>query len=185
MPPEFQFRSLTEDDFELLHAWLNQPQVREFYQKEPITLAEVDAHYRPRLALGWPTRCFIAMIDHEPFAYLQTYTLAAWPDYAASLHLDHGTSMDFYIGDPAYGGRGLGQAMLRQFLDRVMWVLYPSESLCYLAHAASNHRALAASRAAGFQHLRNLMEDGQTISLLVFELNHPISIDYCKKCAYS
>ncbi len=168
MSPEIQFRSLTEDDFALLHAWLNKSHVREFYQKEPITLAEVDAHYRPRLAPGWPTRCFIAMLDDKPFAYLQTYTLAAWPNYAALLQLGHGTSMDFYIGEPAFVGRGLGQAMLRQFLDRVLWVLYPGESLCYLAHAASNHRALAASRSAGFQHLRNVMEDGKTISLLVF-----------------
>lgn len=169
MSPEIQFRSLTEDDFALQHTWLNQPLVREFYQKEPISLAEVEAHYRPRLAPGWPTRCWIAMIDHEPFAYLQTYTLVAWPDYASRLQLDSGVCMDFYIGDPAFLGRGLGQAMIGQFLDRVLWVLYPEESLCYLAHAASNLRALAASRAAGFQHLRNLMEDGQTISLLVFE----------------
>ena len=109
------------------------------------------------------------MIDHEPFAYLQTYILAAWPDYASRLKLDSGVCMDFYIGDPAFLSRGLGQAMIGQFLNGVLWALYPEESLCYVAHAASNLRALAASQGAGFQHLRNLMEDGQTISLLVFE----------------
>ena len=169
MPPEIQFRSLTEDDFELLHAWLNQPQVREFYQKEPISLAEVEAHYRPRLAPQWPTRCFIGMFNEEPFAYLQTYTLAAWPEYAALLQLDSGLSMDFYIGEPSYLGRGLGQAMLRHFLDQVLWVLYPAESRCYLAHSASNHRALKASKASGCQYLRDFIEDRQTMSLLVFE----------------
>lgn len=169
MLPEIQFRSLTEDDFKLLHTWLNQPLVREFYQKVPITLAEVADEYRPRLAPQWPARCFIAMFHEEPFAYLQTYTLAAWPEYAALLQLDHGVSIDFYIGEPSCLGRGLGQAMLRQFLDQVLWVLYPAESRCYLAHSASNHRALKASKASDFQYLRNFIREAQTMSLLVFE----------------
>ncbi len=168
MLPEIHFRSLTEDDFELLHTWLNQPLVREFYQKEAITLAEVDAHYRPRLSQQWPTRCLFAMFQEEPFAYLQTYTLAAWPDYAALLQLDHGVSIDFYIGEPGYLGKGLGRAMLTQFLAQVLWVLYPAESRCYLAHTASNHRALNASKASGFRYLRDFIEEGQTMTLLVF-----------------
>ena len=171
MSPEIQFRSLTEDDFELLHVWLNQPLVRQFYQKLPISPVEVDAHYRPRLAPLWPTRCFIAMFHQEPFAYLQTYTLAAWPDYAALLQLDHGVSMDFYIGEPDYLGKSLGQAMLRKFLEQVLWVLYPAESRCYIAHSALNYRALKSSQAAGFHYLREFMQDGQTMSLLIFERN--------------
>lgn len=169
MPPEIQFRSLTEEDFKLLHTWLNQPLVREFYQKVPITPAEVADHYRPKLAPQWPTRCFIAMLHEVPFAYLQTYTLVAWPDYAALLQLDHGVSMDFYIGEPRYLGTGLGRAMLKQFLNQVLWVLYPTESRCYLAHSASNHRALKASTASDFQYLRDFIVEAQTMSLLVFE----------------
>jgi aminoglycoside 6'-N-acetyltransferase len=150
-------------------AWLAQPHVKAFYQPNPISLAEVCDRYGPRLADDWPTRCHIAESRGRPFAYLQSYRIADWPEWAAQIDVFQGLSVDLYIGEPAFLGRGYGQAMLAAYVRDVAFPAWPDERRCYIAHAVANSRALACSRAVGFQELGLFDEDGVTMRLLVLE----------------
>lgn len=170
MPPAdaIGFRSVTEADLPLLHAWLNRPHLRQFYQKRPITLDEVRAEYAPAIRGEEPGRLHLALHDGFPFGYLQCYRNLDYPDYARELDLNDGTSIDFYIGEPDKLGRGLGKRMERSYALDVVFPLYPDESHCYVCHEAANLIALACSQAAGFTALRDVTEAGLPSRLLVY-----------------
>ena len=163
------FRPMAAADFPVMAKWLAQPHVRAFYQREPISLAEVCDRYGPRLAEAWPTRCHIAESRGRPFAYLQCYRNSDWPDWAAEIEVVEGLSIDLYIGEPAFVGRGYGQAMLRAYVRDVAFPRWPDAERCYIAHAAQNVRALACSRAVGFRDIRLFDEDAVTMRLLALE----------------
>jgi len=162
------FRSVTEADLPLLHAWLNRPHLRQFYQKRPITLDEVRAEYAPAIRGEEPGRLHLALQEGRPFGYLQCYRNLDYPDYARELALGDGTSIDFYIGEPDRLRRGLGKRMERSYVLDVVFPLYPAESHCYVCHEAANLAALACSQAAGFRPLRDVIEAGQPSRLLRF-----------------
>lgn len=160
------FRPLEFADCPLLTCWLAQPLVRRFYQKEPITLEEVEAEYGPTIRGEEPSLSHLALSGSAPFAYLQCYAIMAYPAYARTIGVDHGVSIDLYIGDPGFVGRGFGRAMLAGYLGRVAFPAYPNEDLAYIAHEPDNLAALGCSRAVGFRPLRRIVEDGVVDQLL-------------------
>jgi aminoglycoside 6'-N-acetyltransferase len=168
--PAVGFRPVAETDFPLMNAWLAQPHVRTFFQKEPITLAEVAAKYGPRVRGEAPTRCHLALDGAgQSFGYLQSYRNLDWPDWAAEIDVADGLSIDLYIGERNRLGGGYGRAMLGSYIRDVAFPLYPGESRCYIAHALGNSPALACSRAVGFRDLGDFVEDGVNMRLLLIE----------------
>jgi len=161
------FRPLAFADCALLTLWLAEPHVRRFYQKQPITLVEVEAEYGPTIRGEEPSLSHIAAAGGVPFGYIQCYANMAYPDYADTIGVDHGVSVDLYIGDPAFVGRGFGRAMLAGYFARVAFPAYPDEMLAYIAHEPDNLAALACSLAVGFKPLRQIVEDGVVDQLLV------------------
>ncbi len=157
---EIRFEPLSFGHLEMVTGWLAEPHVRRFYQKEPTTLAEVAAEYGPVIRGEEPSLSHIASSDGRPFGYIQCYANKAYPDYAAILGVDHGVSVDLYIGDPTFVGRGFGRAMLAGYLRRVAFPTYPDEGVAYIAHEPGNLPALACSRSVGFRPLRTIWEDG-------------------------
>ena len=120
----FAFRPMTEADLPLLHGWFEQPHVREFYDREPRTLAEVSESYLGKIRGEVPTRPFIALLDAAPIGYLQVYRIADHPDYATAIDVgDDAAGVDMLIGEPAHAHRGLGAPLLRQFIDEIVWPL--------------------------------------------------------------
>ncbi|HLY77868.1 MAG TPA: GNAT family N-acetyltransferase [Caulobacteraceae bacterium] len=165
--PTVEFRPLAFADCRLLTRWLMAPHVRRFYQKEPITLAEVEAEYGPTIRGEEPSLSHIASSAGAPFGYIQCYANMAYPEYAETIGVDHGISVDLYVGEPAFVGRGFGRAMLASYLAQVAFAAYPDEDLAYIAHEPANLAALACSQAVGFKPLRQIVEDGVVDQLLV------------------
>src|SRR5215813_10549128 len=110
--PVVDFRPLAASDFPLLTAWLATPQVRAFYQKEPVTLSDVALEYGPAVRGEEPTLCALATDAGKPFAYLQCYRNSDYPDWAAVIGVPDGISVDLYIGEASHLRRGYGQAAL-------------------------------------------------------------------------
>jgi len=164
--PEISFRRLEETDFPLLAAWLAEPQVRRFYQKQPITLEEVAREYESPVRRQEPTICSLAKICGAPFAYLQCYRNADYPEWGDLLGAANGVSVDLFIGDPACLHRGLGQAALSEYLRQVAFAAYPGERCAYIAHERGNAAALRCSEAVGFRPLRMFEEKGVETVLL-------------------
>lgn len=166
---EIVFSALRPEERSLLHGWLNRPHLRRFFQKQPVTLAEVEAEYGPAVRGEEPTHCHLARRDGKPFGYLQCYALRDWPDWAALIESSDGIGVDLAIFEPHMLGRGFGRAMLRAYLDSVAFPLYPAERKCFIAHELDNHAAVACSSAVGFRYLRDFREGDHVNALFVLE----------------
>jgi aminoglycoside 6'-N-acetyltransferase len=165
--PKMEFQPLTQTDLPLLHTWLNQEHLRAHYQKEPITLEAVVQKYSPRIHGEVPTFCHIAVVNGRPIGKIQCYRVANYPDYAAEIGVSEGISVDLFIGDPFFLGKGFGKAMLRQYL-KLAFAKFPNERHCYICHDVNNKTALSCSKSAGFQWVKNVIEEGAQCELLVF-----------------
>jgi len=161
------FRLLAAADFPMLTGWLAQPHVRRFVQKTPMTLEDVAAKYGPRVQGEQPIICHVAQSDGGDFGYLQAYLNRDWPD-AADGQAD-GISLDLYIGEPAFLGRGLGRGMLGAYA-RGLALPHFAETTAYIAHELANTAALACSKVVGFTPLREFVEDGEPMLLLKLEV---------------
>jgi aminoglycoside 6'-N-acetyltransferase len=168
--PAVRFRPVAETDFPLMTGWLAQPHVRTFFQKQPTNLEEVAAKYGARVRGDAPTRCHLALDGAgRSFGYLQCYRNLDWPDWAAEIDVKDGLSIDLYIGDPAFVGRGYGRAMLGGYVREAAFPLYPGETTCFIVHAHDNTAALACSRSVGFRDVGSFVEDGIDMRLLLIE----------------
>jgi aminoglycoside 6'-N-acetyltransferase len=170
MDPEryraLRFEPLKESDLPGMYGWLQALHVREFYHTKPLpSWQETQAHYLQRLDPNWPTRCFLICVDCA-IGYIQTYRIADYPDYAATIGETEGISVDLFIGEPQYSGNGWGRLILLKFVSDVAFPLFPEENVCWICHDKLNHRALGASRAVGFQYARDFIEDGRQKELL-------------------
>ena len=163
------FRPLQDADLPMLTAWLAEPHVRRFYQKQPVTLADVTREYGPTIRGEEPSRSHLAIRNGAPFAYLQCYRNVDYPEWCAIIGARDGISVDLFIGDPACLRRGLGQAALGAYLRRVAFPAYPGETRAYIGHELINTAALECSQAVGFRPLRSFLEDGFEMMLLAFD----------------
>jgi aminoglycoside 6'-N-acetyltransferase len=159
------FRLVAAEDFPLLWRWRMHPHVRRFYQKAPITLEELAAHLGPRITGEEATLCHLALHQGQAFAYLQCYRNADWPRWAALIGETAGVSIDLHIGEPEFLGRGFGRAMLGEYVRHVALPAY-DESAAFIAHETTNVAALRCSVAAGFEPLREFVEEGVRMRLL-------------------
>ena len=166
---EIAFRDLDLGDLARLADWLNRPHLRRFYQFAPTTPEAVAAKYGAYIRGAAPTHSHLALLDGAPFAYLQCYRIADWPDWQAVVQTTEGISIDLFIAEPELIGRGLGRQMLARYLDAVAFPLYPDERLCWIGHQLPNLAALACSEACGFAAERQCIEDGKPYVLLVRE----------------
>ena len=167
MTGQIAYRRLTEADLPLMADWLDRPHLRAFYQREPISLAAVAAKYGPRIRREVPTQCWLAILGKTPFGYLQCYRLADWADWRATIGVDHGVSIDLFIGEPGLIGQGIGRRMLSGFVDRVAFPQHPEERLCWIGHELENVAARRCSAAAGFVPVREYVEDDNRCILMV------------------
>ena len=163
------FRAVAVSDFPLLAAWLTRPDVRRFYQKLPIALDDVALEYGPAVRGEEPTICHLAMAGDAPFAYLQCYRNADYPEWADTIGANDGVSVDLFIGEPAYLHRGFGRLALGAYLRQVAFPRYGGEKRAFIAHEPLNTAALRCSRAAGFRPLRRFLEGETDMELFVID----------------
>jgi aminoglycoside 6'-N-acetyltransferase len=162
-----KFDPLEDKDLPVLYSWLQKPHIREFYHKKSLPdWEEMSADYRRRLSPDWPTRCYLSYAGLVPMGYIQAYRVADYPEYAAMIGEDQGISLDLFIGDLAFVGKGWGRLILLKFLNEIAFPLFQPEEICWIYHDKLNHRALSASRAAGFRSVRDFTEEGDLKELM-------------------
>ncbi len=92
---------------------------------------------------------------------MQWYLNRSFPDYgAATIDVGQGVSIDYYIGEPAYLGRGLGSKMLSVLVEQAKPVLDQPDRLFCIGHANENLRTIRCSKRAGFVELKSFEEKG-------------------------
>lgn len=162
------FEPLKEEYLRQIYGWRKAPHVREFYQRKPPTWEGVREKYIPRLQPDSPTKCFLVSAG-DRMGCIQTYRMADWPEYAAAIGERTGIGIDLFIGEAGYVGKGWGPLILVKFLSDIAFPLFPEENTAGSPHDKLNHRALGASRAAGFRYVRDFVEEGVQQRLLLIE----------------
>ena len=146
-PPQFSFLPLAEADLPLIARWLDAPHVREWWGDPQAELANITAHLDdPQVD---PYRVDLA---DRPIAYLQCYRV--WPNPPAAFRDQPcgACGIDLFIGEPDCLGRGLGRAMIRQF---VAWLFAVTDAPCVIIDPdPANRRAIRSYEKAAFRHLR-------------------------------
>lgn len=69
---ELGFRPLRHDDLPMLHAWLEQPHVAEWWSPIP-TVAELTTDYTPLIRESSRDRAWIVTLDDRDVGFIQSY----------------------------------------------------------------------------------------------------------------
>lgn len=154
---DIKFKKMELSDLTLLHTWLNAPHVHEFYDKDKEnTLTDVQKRYVPKIRGEKPTNCYFALHEGKPVGYIQKYFVNDYPELGGYLQYDDTVvSVDLFIGDAKYMGKGFGSPMLSEFLNQVVFA-DPKVTMCMIGPEPSNKRAIRSYEKVGFQHVQTL-----------------------------
>lgn len=141
---------VSENDITVLHKWLNDPQVLEFYEgrDKRFRLEQLRAKYLARTSV---TRCIVRDAG-IPVAYIQFYPIAEAErseyGYDAGIRV---YGMDQFIGDPRSWGKGLGPQIIRLVVD---FLIRSGAEVVTMDPRVSNLRAIRAYEKCGFQQVK-------------------------------
>lgn len=166
------FRALARADLDMLHGWLNEPEVARWYSSGAApSRAAVRRKYGPRIAGRSPTRVYVCRVDGRDAGLAQTYRLAEYPALAAALDAAAGwAGLDYLLGEPDLRGRRLAHRIIDAFVDTVVAAL-PGVDVCASLPAHDNVRSARALARAGFREIARVeVEPGQLDRLMIREL---------------
>jgi AacA4 family aminoglycoside N(6')-acetyltransferase len=160
---------MTEQDLPLLHDWLQQPHMVEWWGGEaerPKTLAETRVRYLPRLLAEERVTPYIAMLGDEPIGYAQSYVALGSGDGWWEEETDPGVrGIDQSLGRPELLGRGLGTQLVKALVERLF--ADPAVSRIQTDPSPENLRAIRCYEKAGFRRLRTIVTpDGPAVYML-------------------
>lgn len=153
-----QFRKLRLNDLSLLHQWLNQQFVKEWYSTHELTdAAAIERKYLPCIESKRPTQCYIFYYQDTPVGYIQSYKIGDYPEYAQFFDMDTNglVGVDMFIGNQEYFGQGLGSLVLKKFLHDIVSKMDGITS-CVIGPDPKNARAIRSYEKAGFTYLRTI-----------------------------
>jgi len=145
-----RFRKLEHADLPLMHRWLNAPHVAEWWGDEALPLDEIVVKYAPRIDGKEDVRCFVIVHSDAPIGYIQAYPVG-----------EDSAGIDLLIGEVEFHHRGLGAAIIRQFLNDVVFA-NPAVESCIIDPAVSNRGAIRAYEKAGFQFFKTVLDPGES-----------------------
>jgi aminoglycoside 6'-N-acetyltransferase len=159
------FEPLRTDDLPLLEDWLGREHVRRWW-RDPVELAlakRVEGIVEDR------TEQYLIVDDGRPVGMIQTYLVADSPEWEAIVGAEPGLAgVDLLIGEPDAVGRGLGPQVLAQFAREVVFARPGTNALVATVEEA-NRRSWRAFEKAGFEHVRDVEEDGLPHRLMRLE----------------
>jgi RimJ/RimL family protein N-acetyltransferase len=161
----FSFRPLEMADLPLLHSWMAQPHWTEWWGPAP-TLDEVKAEYGAWVNDRSKVQPHIALLDGQPFGYIQSYVAMNSGGGWWEAETDPGVhGIDQSIGDAAQLNRGLGTAMVKAFMAR----LFQDPQVTYIQTDPDPHnaRAIRCYEKAGFSPVGEVQTPDGTALLMV------------------
>lgn len=169
---EIAFRPMRRTDFPLLQKWLSEPHIDSWWH-QPFTLAEVEETYGPRVDGTKPTHMYLILLNENPIGWVQWYRWSDYPDHAAQLRADRNAAgFDLAIGDKNLLGRGLGSAIIDQFLQRYVFI-HPDITGVVSDPEETNLRSLRAFQKAGFDTNSVVQVKGESVLRRIAVLKRP------------
>lgn len=149
------FRPLSRDDFPMLARWLAQPHVQRWWQHDPAPDA-VEADFAPAVDGADPTEVLIVADGDRPVGLVQRYRIGDHTQWHHALAVvdasPDAVGIDYLIGEPDATGRGLGTAMIRQFVADI-WRRHPSAPAVVVAAQQHNPASWRALEKVGFRRV--------------------------------
>jgi aminoglycoside 6'-N-acetyltransferase len=143
MASQYRFRAMSVEDLPMVRRWLEAPHVREWWG-DPDTQFALVSEDLTHPAMDQ----FIVAAGDRPFAYLQCYDPAAWPDSGLGMQPAGARGIDQFIGEVDMIGRGHGSTLIRSIVDKLLREGTPR---VMTDPDPANIRAVRAYEKAGFQ----------------------------------
>lgn len=161
-----EFRHLDDVDLPQIEAWLRREHVAEWW-RDPLEIA-VEKR-RAAIEGRRDVDHYVIVDDGRAIGMIQTYSVADHPQWGEAIGVEpEAAGVDLFIGELDAVGRGLGAAVLEQFAREVVFAR--SETTAAVATVEeANRRSWRAFEKAGFQHVRDVEEDGLPHRLMRLE----------------
>lgn len=155
------FRRLVDDDLPLLHSWLNEPGVIEWWEGDDVSWEAVVRDYGS--ASKSSTEHWIACLEGTDIGWIQCYPAVDEPEETEPW-FDFGidrtaAGIDYLVGDPAGRGKGIGSAMIRAFVVDIVFGLHPDWSQACAGPFLGNQSSWRALEKAGFRFVGIIDDD--------------------------
>jgi aminoglycoside 6'-N-acetyltransferase len=171
MPPEagsIRFEPIAEGHLPMMHDWLKQPHVRQWWGDPDEELALI----RRILTEDDGTEGFIVFVDSAPLGYIQSWRPAKfagthWVEEAPWLrNVPRDTiGIDIFIGPADLVAQGVGPQAIRAFAERLFALGAPR---LIIDPDAGNRRAVRVYEKVGFTTFGR--HDGKSESTILMEL---------------
>jgi len=155
------------DDLPLMHVWLGRPHIRRWWGPRG-SYEKVVSDFLPAIEGADPTDPYVVLLEGQPIGFVQTYLLADYPDYAASVGADEGAAgVDLFVADEGLTGQGLGGEILRGFVAQVVFGR-SATTHCTADPDVRNVASLRVFEKAGFRLVKTFFDaaDRQTHALM-------------------
>ena len=167
--PTISFRPLAREDFAQLHRWVRAPHVAPWWD-DPVELDAITRDYAPCIAGEDRTQVFVVVVDGRAVGFLQSYRWADHPDLASTFGAGAGEAgIDIVIGEAEMTGRGLGPAIIRQFIETMVFADDAVRGVV-VEPDARNARSVRAFEKAGFAAVTRIGLVGEAADRQVLRL---------------
>ncbi|MBA8666786.1 acetyltransferase [Holosporaceae bacterium 'Namur'] len=155
------FKPLNKKHFGLLLKWLNTPHVRKWWDTDIIwTKHSIEEKYHTYVkgfkltnSKEKPIYPYIITIDDKEVGYIQYYNAYDFPreGYIISGMPESLASIDIFIGEVEFVGKGLGVGLVAKFLDEYVFSQFES---IFIDPDINNKAAIHAYEKAGFKAVK-------------------------------
>ncbi len=154
-----EFAPLTEGDLPLVEEWLRREHVADWW-RDPMEVAIE----RRRAAIEGRRLVdhYLIVVDDRPVGMIQTYVVADHPEWDEIVQVGpDAAGVDLFIGEVELIGRGLGAQVIDAFVRDVV-----TAKAVVATVEEANRRSWRAFEKAGFNHVRDVEEDGRPHRLM-------------------
>ena len=151
-----EFRRTTRADFPLLARWLGTPHVARFWNHET-TPEAIERDFGGSVDGTEPSDDFIVEDAGVPVSFIQRSRICDYADEHIELIAladapQDALTIDYFIGEGAATGRGVGTRMIREFTD-LCFADCPAASAIIVPVIAGNPASWKALAAAGYERI--------------------------------
>ncbi|MCS0605729.1 acetyltransferase [Streptomyces sp. LP11] len=156
-------------DLPLLHGWMNDPAVAEFWELAGPEERTAD-HVRAQLDGDGRSVPCLGLLDGVPMSYWEIYRADLDPLARRYPARPHDTGVHLLLGDAGDRGRGLGPALLRAVAGLVL-DRRPACARVVAEPDLRNTRSVAAFQSAGFRRAAEVDVPGKRAALMIRDRN--------------
>ena len=152
------FRSLTEDDFPMLHMWLQRPHVKEWWDDGDDTLEKVVSHY----GADDGTKRFVLLLRHDSGG--ESVAAGYFQHYRND---ENEIGIDQFLSESDDLNHGIGTKAIIRFIELILG--QEAASTIIVDPIPNNHRAIRCYEKVGFQY-RDTVEGWNGEPVYVMEI---------------